>query len=102
MESDLPSGLRCVIERTLEPPDISSDTTPIIYLPGVGRQELGAAEACADHLKPLVELQYRGVCWTQKNGKGLDSGSVSGFRARRALVWTSRVTRPLDMPFNAR
>lgn len=61
--------LRCVIDRTLEPPGFPGETTPIIYLPGVGRQELGAAEACVDHLKPLVELQYRGVCWTQKNGK---------------------------------
>ena len=61
--------LRCVIDRTLGPPEFPGETTPIIYLPGVGRQELGAAEACADHLKPLVELQYRGVCWTQKNGK---------------------------------
>ena len=61
--------LRCVIDRTLEPPEFPGETTPIIYLPGVGRQELGAAEACADRLKPLVELQYRGVRWTQKNGK---------------------------------
>lgn len=61
--------LRCVIERALDAPEIPGATTPIIYLPGVGRQELGAAEACPDHLKPLVELQYRGACWTQKNGK---------------------------------
>ena len=61
--------LRCVIDRTLEPQAFPSETTPIVYVPGVGRQELGAAEACADHLKPLVELQYRGVSWTQKNGK---------------------------------
>lgn len=61
--------LRCVIERDLDVPEISGEKTPIIYLPGVGRQELGAAEACPDHLKPLVELQYRGACWTQKNGK---------------------------------
>ena len=40
-----------------------------IYLPGVGRQELGAAQTCPDHLKPLVELQYRGTCWTQRNGR---------------------------------
>ena len=61
--------LRCVIERALASPEIPSESTPIVYLPGVSRQELGAAEACPDHLKPLVELQYRGACWTQKNGK---------------------------------
>ena len=43
--------------------------TPIVYLPGVSRQELRAVEECPDSLKPLVELQYRGACWNQKNGK---------------------------------
>ena len=61
--------LRCVVERTLEPPEFPDETTPVIYLPGVGRQELGAAQTCPDHLKPLVELQYRGTCWTQRNGR---------------------------------
>ena len=61
--------LRCVVEQTLEPPEFPDETTPIIYLPGVGRQELGAAQTCPDHLKPLIELQYRGTCWTQRNGR---------------------------------
>ena len=41
----------------------------MFYLPGVARQEFGSAETCPSYLKPLVELQYRGTCWTQKNGK---------------------------------
>ena len=61
--------LRCMIERTLEHPRIPDDATPAIYLPAVSRQVLGAADTCPDHLKPLVELQFRGVCWTQKNGR---------------------------------
>ena len=61
--------LRCMIDRALPSPEIPPDTTPIVYLPGAGRQELGAADACPDHLKPLVELQYRGTCWTQRNGR---------------------------------
>ena len=61
--------LRCMIERTLESPRIPDDVTPTIYLPEVSRQVLGAADTCPDHLKPLVELQYRGVCWTQKSGR---------------------------------
>ena len=61
--------LRCAVDGTLTPTVVPSDSTPIIYLPRVGRQELGAAETCPDNLKPLVELQYRGACWTQKNGK---------------------------------
>ena len=61
--------LRCVIDRSLEAPGFPPDTTPIVYLPGAGRQELGVADVCPDPLKPLVELQYRGACWTQRNGR---------------------------------
>ena len=61
--------LRCMIARVLDSPAIPGDATPVLYLPGVGRQDLSAAGDCPDGLKPLVELQYRGVCWTQKNGR---------------------------------
>jgi len=66
--------LRCVIEPAvrkekfpqLQWPD---DVVPVIYMPGVSRQTLRAVAECPDALKPLVELQYRGTVWTQKNGK---------------------------------
>ncbi len=61
--------LRSVVDRALPDVAIQEGTIPIIYLPGVSRQELRAVQECPDSLKPLVELQYRGVCWTQKNGK---------------------------------
>jgi len=66
--------LRCVIEpsvRTDKFPDLTwpNGTVPVVYLPGVSRQTLRAVEECPDMLKPLVELQYRGTVWTQKNGK---------------------------------
>jgi len=61
--------LRCVIDRALEYPKIPDGKTPIIYLSGVNRQALRAVQDCPDPLKPLVEFQYRGVCWTQKNGR---------------------------------
>ena len=60
--------LRCVVDGVVNIPAVG-DAVPVLYLPGVGRQELSAAQTCPSHLKPLVELQYRGVCWTQKNGK---------------------------------
>ena len=61
--------LRCVLDGVLDDPKVSEGKTPIVYLPGVSRQQLRAVQECPDSLKPLVELQYRGVCWTQKNGK---------------------------------
>ncbi len=66
--------LRCVIEpavRAEKFPDLvwPANLVPVIYLPNVSRQTLRAVEECPDELKPLVELQYRGIVWTQKNGK---------------------------------
>jgi hypothetical protein len=61
--------LRCVIERALPEPALPAGAVPLLYLPGVSRQALRAVEECPDALKPLVELQYRGTVWSQKNGK---------------------------------
>lgn len=61
--------LRCVIAGRTEDISLPKNKTPIIYLPGVSRQDLRAVESCADSLKPLAELQYRGVIWSQINAK---------------------------------
>jgi len=61
--------LRCVIDGRAEDVSLLKDRTPIFYLPGVSRQDLRAIETCSDHLKPLAELQYRGVIWSQLNAK---------------------------------
>jgi len=47
----------------------TAENIPIFYLPGVSRQDLRAVESCSDMLKPLAELQYQGVIWSQINGK---------------------------------
>ena len=61
--------LRCAIAG--ETPELSVDPQhpPILYLPGVSRQDLRAVENCPSPLKPLAELQYRGVIWSQINTK---------------------------------
>lgn len=61
--------LRCVVERALEDVVLAPDAVPIFYLPGVSRQWLRAGEECPRELQPLVELQYRGRVWHQKNGR---------------------------------
>lgn len=66
--------LRCVIEPAVRAdkfPELAwpAGTVPVIYMPGVSRQILRAVEECPDELKPLVELQYRGAVWTQRNGR---------------------------------
>lgn len=61
--------LKCVVERTL--PDVSPapGVIPILYLPNVSRQELRAGGDCPLDLQPLIELQYRGAVWHQRNGR---------------------------------
>ena len=61
--------LRCIVDRTL--PDVAppAGVVPVIYLPGVNRQDLRAGTDCPDNLMPLVELQYRGAVWHHRNGR---------------------------------
>lgn len=61
--------LRCVIAGKPDDVIMPQEAPPIIYLPGVSRQDLRAVETCPDNLKPLAELQYRGVIWSQINAK---------------------------------
>lgn len=61
--------LRCVIAGKTTDVSLPADRVPVFYLPGVSRQDLRAIEACPDLLKPLAELQYRGVIWSQVNAK---------------------------------
>ena len=49
--------------------EIPNDKVPIIYLPGVSRQDLRVVKNYPDYLKPMAELQYRGVIWSQVNAK---------------------------------
>ncbi|MDO8942350.1 MAG: hypothetical protein Q7U75_04155, partial [Desulfobacterales bacterium] len=60
--------IRCVVDRTLSEPELPEDYVPIVYMPGVGRQQLRAGEECPDAWKPLVELMFRGTIWVQPNG----------------------------------
>ncbi|MDC6657750.1 hypothetical protein OEZ74_26105, partial [Leclercia adecarboxylata] len=61
--------LKCVIADALPEISLPVGQTPIIYLPGVSRQDLRAITACPVELQPLAELQYRGVLWSQVNAK---------------------------------
>lgn len=73
--------LRCIVDRTL--PGLPDDAVPIVYLPGVGRQDLRAGEGCEPSLQPLVEMMYRGALWLQHNGS--DWGVRTFLTSGRAL-----------------
>lgn len=61
--------IRCVIEGALPEINIPEGLTPIIYISDESRQTLRAAEDCPWLLQPMVELQYRGTVWCQRNGR---------------------------------
>lgn len=61
--------LKCVIARLIDETPIAPDVVPVIYMPEISRQNLRAGDECPVPLRPLVELQYRGAVWTQKNGR---------------------------------
>lgn len=61
--------LRCVLAGALDDIQLPEGLTPVFYLPGVSRQDLRAVDSCPDAFKPLAELQYRGVIWSQVNAK---------------------------------
>lgn len=61
--------LRCVLSGALPDHIIQADKIIIIYMPGISRQDIRAVETCPDHLKPIAELQFRGVIWSQLNAK---------------------------------
>lgn len=52
--------IRCMVARTLEEDRLPLEGTPVIYLPGISRQEMRAVEECSRELQPLVEYLYRG------------------------------------------
>ena len=59
--------LRAAMAGNVRDYNLPYGRVPIIYLPGVSRQDLRAIEQCPQELKPLAELQYRGVIWSQVN-----------------------------------
>ncbi len=44
-----------------------TDPVPVLYLPGVSHSQFRSLEDFPDDLKPIAELQFRGVWWVQAN-----------------------------------
>ncbi len=70
--------LRCLVDRALADEALPDGATPIIYLPGVSRFDLRAVDECPALLRPLLELQYRGVLWAHRNGRDLTPAAFLG------------------------
>ena len=89
--------LKCIVERTLPEASPPAGQMPVLYLPGVSRQVLRSGSECPVLLQPLIELEYRGAMWHQRNGRdwtaeafltseqGLGLDVASDARTREAL-----------------
>ena len=90
--------LKCIVDRSLSDAAPGRSAVPILYLPNVSRQDLRAAGDCDPMLQPLVELQYRGEVWHQRNGRdwtveaflvsedGLDLDVARNTQTREAIL----------------
>ena len=73
------------------------------YLPCVGRKTLRAADDCDAMLQPLVELQYRGAAWRQRNGRDwtveafLTSDDALGLDVAREAATRAAMPRALPL-----
>jgi hypothetical protein len=72
--------VRCAIAGTIDA-DLG-DGTPVLYLPGVGRNDLRAIETCPRDIAPIAELQYRGQWFAHPNGKDWTVRSLLSNRER--------------------
>ncbi len=61
--------LRVAVEGAVGGAPQADEQPHVLYLPGVSRQELRAADDCPNRLKPLVELLFRGAVWAHPNGR---------------------------------
>ena len=60
--------LKCVVAGLI-PELTGNQNSTVLHLPGVSRSDLRAIESCPRDIQPLAELQYRGMFWSQANGK---------------------------------
>ena len=61
--------LRAALARAVSGIDIPEGVTPILYLPGVGRETLKSADDCPALLQPLVWYTVAGTLFGHVNGK---------------------------------
>ena len=61
--------LKCMIAKMLPEADWHTDAIPIIYLPGVAKNDLRNVENAVFNFQPLLEYQYTGTLFIQENGR---------------------------------
>ena len=61
--------LKCMIAQALPEANWGIKETPIIYLPGISKNDLKNIHNAGLDFQPLIEYQYTGTVFTQENGR---------------------------------
>ena len=61
--------IKCMVARMLPEANWDAVTIPIIYLPGISKNDFRNVEEAGLNLQPLIEYQYTGVLFLQENGR---------------------------------
>lgn len=61
--------LKCMIAQALPEANWAATETPIIYLPGISKNDLRNIQNAGLDFQPLIEYQYTGTVFTQENGR---------------------------------
>ena len=61
--------LKCMIAQALPEANWGITETPIIYLPGISKNDLKNIHNAGLDFQPLIEYQYTGTVFTQENGR---------------------------------
>ena len=61
--------IRCAVAKAVKTLSLPDNRPPIVYLPGIARQELRQVESCNKSLQPLIYMQYFGTYWSQISSK---------------------------------
>jgi hypothetical protein len=70
--------IRCVLAGTTPGSDGNDERPLLVYLPGCTRDQIRDIAGGPDELRPLADLQFRGVVWLQRNGKEWTARSMLG------------------------
>ena len=61
--------VKCMVAKMLPEANWPADSTPIIYMPGISKNDLKNITAAGLDLQPFMEYQYTGTLFTQVSGR---------------------------------
>lgn len=61
--------IKCMVARVLPEANWAANEIPVIYLPGISKNELKNVQLAGLDFQPMIEYQYTGAVFLQENGR---------------------------------